>query len=123
MNHVPVHTCIHACKHVGYLCVRVFSSICFMLAIQRIFAIPHRRLGTALPQMLLAPSEHSYSSFVGFPQGVFFLLFNQGLDPMLRGLFSCEKRPCRPWLTTSILNRVKCSLTNELCSHTNGTGY
>lgn len=53
--------------------------------------------------------------------GFFLSLFNQGLDPMLRGLFSCETRPCRPRLTTHILNRVSSWLTNELRSHTNGT--
>lgn len=53
---------------------------------------------------------------------VFFILFNHGLDPMLRGLFSCETRPCRPRLTTHNFNRVSCSLTNELCPHSNRTG-
>ena len=73
--------------------------------------------------MLLTPSEHSNSSFVRFPQGVFSLFFNQCLDPMLRGLFDCETRPCRGWLTTRILNRVSCSLTNELCSNTYWIGH
>lgn len=96
--------------------------ISFSLAIQHIHAIPHRLLGTISPQMLLTPSENSYSSFVRFPQGVFFLLFNQGLDTMLRGLFSCETRPCRPRLTIHIIKRLSYSLTNELSSHTERIG-
>lgn len=100
-----------------------FRRLFICWAVQHISAIPHNLLGTVSPQMLLTPSEHSYSSFVRFPQGVFFLLFNQGLDPMLRGLFSCETRPCRPRLTIRILNRESRSLTNELCSHTERIGY
>lgn len=53
--------------------------------------IPQRCLGNASPQMLLSPSEHHYSSFVGFPQDVYFILFNQGLDPTLGRSFGHEK--------------------------------
>lgn len=88
-----------SCRNIGIEAARsdVPSQVHFAGgACQNIYflsAIPHRRLGIASPQMLLAPSERGYSSFAGFPRGVFFLLFNQGLHPMLRGPFSCEKRP------------------------------
>lgn len=120
-NHVSLlHVCL--CMHVSvYLWVHVFRHVFF--AGRPTHLCSPSLLGTASPQMLLTPRERSYSSFVRFPQGVFFLLFNQGLDPMLRSLFSCETRPCRPRLTTRILNRVSCSLTNELCSNTNRIGH
>lgn len=113
-------TVIRRAEHVCISCMCL--GVCFSLAIQLIYAVPHEPLGTATPKMLLTLSEHSNSSFVRFPQGVFFLLFNQGLDPMRRGLFSCETRTCRPQLTIRILNRVSCSLTNQVRSHNNRIG-
>lgn len=52
----------------------------------------------------------------------FFLLFNQGRDPMPRGLFSCKTRLCNPRPTIRIPYRLSRQLTNELCSCTNRPG-
>lgn len=101
-------TRVNAC-----ICVCAFV---FALVVQLIFAVHHRLPGTARAQMLLTPSALSYSSFVRFPLGV--LLFNQAFDPVLRGSFSCETRPCRSQLTTRILNGASCSMTNELFVYT-----
>lgn len=79
--------CVCACMH-AKTCVFVLL-VFAMISLRP--CIPQRRLGNASAQMLLTPSEHRYSSFVGFPQDVYFILFNQGLDPTLGRLFSPEK--------------------------------
>lgn len=100
-------------------CTCVCLSICVPLASQHIYATPHRQRFTSN-----AINSIWAQLFIicGIPTRCSSLLFYQRLDTMLRGVFSCEKRPCHSQLMTCILNRMKCSLTNELCSH-NRTDY